>query len=88
AKQLVEGVAFIHAHGVAHRDIKPSNVLIPPDGGRLSIIDYSVAIFVSGLDRTSRSVVGTEGYMAPEVRKGNEYDPVCADLWSCGKTLK
>ena len=87
ATQLVEGVAFMHKHGVAHRDIKPANVLIPPNGGRLSIIDFSVAIFADGTASRCRDMVGTEEYMAPEVLAGYEYDAICADLWSCGKTL-
>ena len=31
-RQILEGLAFMHAHGVAHRDIKPENVLVvdPP----------------------------------------------------------
>ncbi|KAG8220392.1 kinase-like domain-containing protein [Butyriboletus roseoflavus] len=85
---LVEGVAFIHKHSVAHRDIKPENVLIPPDGGRLSIIDYSIAIFADGCGNKSCGMVGTEGYMAPEVTVGDDYDAMCADLWSSGKTLE
>jgi serine/threonine protein kinase len=88
ATQLIEGVAFMHQHDVAHRDIKPANVLIPPGGGRLSIIDFSIAVFVSGAGGKIRDVVGTEEYMAPEVFAGDEYDVIPADLWSCGKTLQ
>lgn len=87
ARQLIEGVACMHKHGVAHRDIKPANVLIPPGGGRLSIIDFTIATFADIWSETS-DVVGTEEYMAPEVYAGGEYNPVRADLWSCGKTLQ
>ncbi|KAG6372758.1 hypothetical protein JVT61DRAFT_7155 [Boletus reticuloceps] len=88
ARQLVEGVAFMHNHGVTHLDIKPANVLIHPDGGRLSIIDYSVSEFIK--PDTKRHVMkGTENYIAPEVNvKHPEYDPIRADLWSSGKTLR
>ncbi|KAG6371881.1 hypothetical protein JVT61DRAFT_8883 [Boletus reticuloceps] len=88
AKQLVEGVAFMHSQGVAHLDIKPENVLIHPDSGRLSIIDCSVSQFVKS-DTKLHAVRGTEDYIAPEVNvKHPEYDPIRADLWSCGKTLQ
>ncbi|KIJ58946.1 hypothetical protein HYDPIDRAFT_50427, partial [Hydnomerulius pinastri MD-312] len=88
AKQLVEGVAFMHRHRVAHLDIKPRNVLIPVHGGRLSIIDFSIAVFVQSPQTKFRGIVGTEGYIAPEVATPNaRYDPIRADLWSCGKTL-
>lgn len=88
ATQLIEGLAFMHEHGIAHRDIKPANVVIPPSGGRLSIIDYSIAVFVDGPGKKSHGVVGTEGYMAPEVLSGGDYDAIRADLWSCGRTLQ
>ena len=87
ALQLFEAVAFMHENNVAHMDLKPQNIIIPPEGGRLSIIDFSVSIRVRGADVKYSGVVGTEDYMAPEVRKG-EYKPMLADLWSCGRTLE
>ncbi|KAN0081479.1 hypothetical protein V8E55_009103 [Tylopilus felleus] len=86
ALQLLEGVAFMHEHNVAHMDLKPQNVIIPLEGGRLSIIDFSVSIRVRSADARYSGVVGTEDYIAPEVRKGS-YKPMLADLWSCGRTL-
>ncbi|KAN0081514.1 hypothetical protein V8E55_009138 [Tylopilus felleus] len=86
ALQLVEGVAFMHEHNVAHMDLKPQNVIIPLEGGHLSIIDFSVSIRVQSADARYSGVVGTEDYIAPEVRKGS-YKPMLADLWSCGRTL-
>ncbi|KAH0831421.1 kinase-like domain-containing protein, partial [Lanmaoa asiatica] len=85
--QLVEAVAFMHEHNVAHMDLKPCNIIIPPEGGRLSIIDFSVSILVRSPDAMYRGVVGTEDYIAPEVREG-QYKPILADLWSCGRTLE
>ncbi|KAH0834131.1 kinase-like domain-containing protein [Lanmaoa asiatica] len=84
---FVEAVAFMHEHNVAHMDLKPHNVIIPPEGGRLSIIDFSVSIRVRSPDATYTGVVGTEDYIAPEVREG-WYKPMVADLWSCGRTLE
>ena len=87
ALQLVEAVAFMHEHNVAHMDLKPQNIIIPDEGGRLSIIDFNVSIRVRGPDVRYSGVVGTEDYIAPEVREGN-YKPMVADLWSCGRTLE
>lgn len=42
AKQLMEGLAFLHSNEVAHRDIKPPNLLLAPNGV-LKIIDLGTA---------------------------------------------
>src|SRR5262245_10825459 len=36
-RQLAEGVATIHTHGLLHRDIKPTNVLVT-DAGRVVLL--------------------------------------------------
>jgi serine/threonine protein kinase len=89
AKQLFEAVDFMHQHGVAHMDLKPQNILIPPEGGRLSVIDFSISLRVKGVDDVSCGVVGTAGHIPPEVAAGHGfYSAIRADLWSCGKTLQ
>ncbi|KIK25619.1 hypothetical protein PISMIDRAFT_32383, partial [Pisolithus microcarpus 441] len=84
---LIEGVAFMHAQLVAHMDIKPENIVIPTEGGHLSIIDFSAAIRLKSEKEKFRGIVGTTGYIAPEVERGDAYKPIQADLWSCGRTL-
>ncbi|KAF8123148.1 kinase-like domain-containing protein [Boletus edulis] len=78
ALQLITAIAFMHEH---------NNVVIPPTGGRLSIIDFSVSIRVRGPNVMYKGIAGTLGYMAPEVCRG-KYKPLLADLWSCGRTLE
>ncbi|KAI5988876.1 hypothetical protein EDC04DRAFT_2912387 [Pisolithus marmoratus] len=75
ASQLVEGVAFMHAHLVAHMDLKPENIIIPPQGGRLSIIDFSSSILLKSEKQKFRGIAGTTGYIAPEVERGDAYKP-------------
>ena len=58
-------------------------MIIPAEGGRLSIIDFNVSIRVRVPDARYSGVVSTEDYIAPEVREG-KYN---GDLWSCGRTL-
>ncbi|KAF8870818.1 kinase-like domain-containing protein, partial [Infundibulicybe gibba] len=86
--QLFEAIDFMHRHGVAHLDLKPANILIPRDGGRLSIIDFNASIWIDDARTMFGGVVGTRGYIAPEAAAGRGlFSALRADLWSCGKTL-
>ncbi|KAF8870826.1 kinase-like domain-containing protein [Infundibulicybe gibba] len=88
AGQLFEAIDFMHQHGVAHLDLKPANIIIPSGGGRLSIIDFHTSVRVKDADTMFRGVVGTVGYIPPEVEAGRgRFSAVRADLWSCGKIL-
>ncbi|OAX42755.1 kinase-like protein [Rhizopogon vinicolor AM-OR11-026] len=89
AKQLFEADDFMHQHGVAHLDLKPQNIMIPVNGGRLSIIDFNRSQRVKGIDDMFSGVVGTNGYIPPEIAADNDlYSAIRADLWSCGKALQ
>lgn len=86
AMQLVEGLAFMHGQNIAHLDVKPENVLWLE--GRVSLIDFGLSERLDDGAELDNMVVGTEGYMAPEVENGKRFDPIRADIWSCGKTMK
>ena len=86
AKQLIEGVAFMHEHGVAHLDLKPENIIVDSSTGQLSIIDYSVSQRVSGTSEMLAGFAGMPRHIAPEVGD-KPYSPIRADLWSCGNVL-
>jgi eukaryotic-like serine/threonine-protein kinase len=63
--QIATGISEIHAAGVIHRDIKPQN--IRRDGnGIIKIFDFGLAR-ETGKDDKTKSIVGTIGYMAPEL---------------------
>ncbi|MCW7542123.1 HDOD domain-containing protein [Aquabacterium sp. A7-Y] len=81
---VLEGLAHAHEAGVVHRDLKPSNILI--DGaGRARVMDFGIAASQrhGGADT---SVVGTPGYIAPEVAHGR---PATAqvDVYAAGLVL-
>ncbi|KAG1893557.1 kinase-like domain-containing protein [Suillus fuscotomentosus] len=79
----------MHQHGVAHLDLKPPNILVPTDGGRLSIIDFNKSLRIQGTESMFCGIVGTTGYLAPEVEASQGlYSAIRGDLWSCGKTLE
>lgn len=67
---------------IVFRDMKPSNVMID-SLGRVRLIDFGIAkAFVSGIKHT---MIGTEGYSAPEQYKGDVTPQ--SDIYSLGATL-
>ena len=86
-QQLISGVAYCHAKGVAHRDLKLENTLVHGERvPRLKICDFGYSKN-SLIDSDPKSTVGTPAYIAPEVLERKPYDGKMADVWSCGVTL-
>ncbi|KAF0700496.1 Aste57867_8980 [Aphanomyces stellatus] len=80
--QLVHGVGYMHAKGVAHRDLSLENVLLHND--TCFVCDFGLA---ASARTTCDDSVGKPFYMAPEVVQGIEYDPTKSDVWSLGIML-
>ena len=78
ARDVLQGLDYIHRRGLIHRDIKPSNVLI---GDYYKITDFGLSAVVLELESIARSCVGTPWYMAPEVIQQEPYS-YSADIWS------
>ena len=84
-EDLRDGLDYIHGRGILHRDLKLQNVLVGPDG-HVVLSDFGIAkIFDPGLradlglsaEQTliaekggQKTVMGSVGYMAPEVEMG------------------
>ena len=94
AVELVRDVALAleHAHelGVVHRDVKTANVLIDANGTPL-LTDFGLAQHRGPSDNSITevgTVMGTPGYMSPEVASGISGDvPPASDQYSLGVIL-
>lgn len=63
---LLCGLQYMHQRGVLYRDIKPSNILWDDNIYHATYIDFDVATFHDS-NNLHRSIVGTDGYMSPEI---------------------
>lgn len=85
AEGLRSALHAVHAAGVVHRDLKPSNVLLGHDGPVL--IDFGIAQAADDPRVTSTGlVVGTPGYLAPELLDGGEPSEA-TDWWGWAALL-
>jgi protein-serine/threonine kinase len=66
-KQLIQGVHYLHNHGIAHRDIKLENLLITSQS-KLKITDFGVSEVFSGIHPGLRAAGGQCGKDMNEVR--------------------
>ncbi|MFB4277299.1 serine/threonine-protein kinase [Nonomuraea sp. MTCD27] len=85
AAGLADALLAMHESGVVHRDLKPANVMMTE--GEPVVIDFGIASALDSLSVTaSGAVVGTPGYLAPEVLEGRPVG-MEADVFSFGATL-
>ena len=82
--KLTKSVSFLHALGIIHRDLKPENILMTDmtDDADIRISDFCICKRLEP-NETTKEIVGTLGYMAPEVLMGREYN-FSSDVWSIG----
>jgi serine/threonine-protein kinase len=91
--EALVAVAHAHARGIVHRDLKPSNLfLATADDGRsiVKVLDFGISKSSDSAAHnitSTRGMLGSPAYVAPEhLRNPKGLDPR-ADLWSLGVVL-
>ena len=94
--QALQALAQAHTQGFVHRDIKPSNLFLSRrhDGATIvKVLDFGISKAprlnesTEGHATSTRTVLGSPYYMAPEqARSARSVDPR-ADQWAVGVTL-
>ena len=89
-RQMIAGIAAIHAAGIIHRDIKPTNVMLDRSGNRVrvSIMDFGLArrYESEATILKPRVIAGTPGYLAPELMMGQRPSRA-TDIFALGVLL-
>lgn len=81
-KQLLSALEHCHEKQVAHCDLKLENIIFD-NSGNMKIIDFGLSHQIkNGGHSMYRKLLGTYGYMAPEVHKSDVYNIKQADLFS------
>ncbi len=94
-RQIANGVEAAHEAGVLHRDLKPANIFIMTKGkgdGFIKVGDFGLAKLVnqtvtdasSNATPSSRGIIGTPEFMAPEQMQPEIGVDVRADVYAIG----
>ncbi|KAI4315429.1 hypothetical protein L6164_028241 [Bauhinia variegata] len=82
-RQILSGLAYLHAKNTVHRDIKGANILVDPSG-RVKLVDFGMAKHING---QPFSFKGSPYWVAPEVIKNSNGCSLAVDIWSLGCTV-
>ena len=88
ARQISEGVAFLHDNGIVHRDLSSNNIVLDKSSGtpKAVICDFGSAIkAINGRSMTSN--VTTLPFRAPEMFFGDRFYSYKIDTWAVGILL-
>lgn len=81
AREILQGIEYLHKNGLCHRDLKSSNIMISTKG-EIKIIDFGLAIDFSE-EKEDIHMCGSPFWMPPEQIHGKPHS-FSVDIWSFG----
>jgi serine/threonine protein kinase len=90
ARQLLAGLAHVHAQRIVHSDVKPENVLVSNEPGfddHLRIVDFGLAQLHDVPVLPAEVAIGTPTYMAPVQWRREGGADQRSDLYAVGVVL-
>ena len=87
-REIAQGLAAAHEHGLIHRDVKPANIWLEAGSGRAKLLDFGLARSSEEGEQITQvgALLGTPSYMSPEQARGDAVDHR-TDLFSLGCVL-
>lgn len=92
--EAMEALAEAHVAGIVHRDLKPANLFLAEQksgSSLVKVLDFGIAKSddgaLGGGVTTSRTVLGSPRYMAPEQMQSSKAADMRADVWALGTIL-
>jgi hypothetical protein len=87
---IIDAIIYIHNKDLLHRDIKPQNIL--KYGNLYKLADFGLVKSLHPSDDSVNltmigTVMGSEDYMAPEIRVGGDYSKQ-SDIYAMGILLR
>lgn len=86
AKDVTQGLKYIHNNGIIHNDIKPENIMID-SSFTPRIIDFGLSCAITNIIKNYCKAEGiTPWYVPPEYLENKNRFPA-SDMWALGVTL-
>ena len=84
--EVCDALTLAHSHGIVHRDVKPENVMVG-EFGEVYLLDWGIAHRVGEARGEAGQIVGTPGFMAPEMVLDPDAADARTDVYLLGATL-